>query len=359
VNAKAKAIFFVLAFCFEALSPHGIAAEKDGAPPGMVWIPGGEFVMGTDDLRSMANERPAHRVRVDGFWMDEHVVTNAEFSAFVKATGYVSVAERKVDWEELKKQVAPGTSKPPDEELEPGSLVFVGTRGPVDLRNMSAWWRWTHGASWQHPDGPDSSIKEKDLYPVVQVSWEDAVAYAKWAGKRLPTEAEWEFAARGGGQSTRYYWGDEFTPNGKFMANTWTGKFPYENTKEDGFTGLAPVKSFPPNGYGLYDMAGNVWQWTSDFYRADAHALSVKQMADAEEACCLNPTGPVASFNPTREVNNAVERVTKGGSFLCNADYCESYRPPARRGMPPDTGTSHVGFRCVQSAQTAKDKAAP
>jgi sulfatase modifying factor 1 len=335
---------FFMALAFSAL------AWAD-APPGMVWVPAGQFTMGTDDAKSMPNERPAHPVKLDGFWIDATDVTNSQFGKFVAATGYQTTAEKPIDWEEMKKQVAPGTPKPRDEMLQPGSLVFTPPDHAVDLNNMGNWWTWTLGASWKHPQGPASTIDGKENYPVVQVSWDDAVAYTKWAGKRLPTEAEWEYAARGGAKTnTRYYWGDEFKPNGKFMCNTFTGDFPYRNTAEDGFAGTSPVKSFPPNGYGLYDMAGNVWQWTSDFYRADAHVLSLDELAKSGASCCVNPTGPAASFNPTREVVDSVERVTKGGSFLCNPSYCESYRPTARRGTPPDTGTEHIGFRCVQAA---------
>jgi formylglycine-generating enzyme required for sulfatase activity len=220
---------------------------------------------------------------------------------------------------------------------------------------MANWWTWTSGVSWKHPQGPGSTIKGKDDLPVIQVSWDDAAAYAKWAGKRLPTEAEWEFASRGGATTnTRYWWGDQFVPTsgphaGKYMANTYTGEFPVRDTGADGFDRTAPVRSFPANGYGLYDMAGNVWNWTADLYRADAHAISQQELTAAGTACCMNPTGPTDCFNPTRPVSNTVERVVKGGSFLCNASYCESYRPTARRGMPPDTGTEHIGFRCVLS----------
>lgn len=315
-------------------------------PDGMVWIPGGEFTMGTDDVNSMPNEQPAHRVRLDGFWMDTTAVTNEQFRAFVKATGYLTTAERPVDWEELKNQVPPGTPKPADEMLKPGSLVFTPPDQPVDLRDMSGWWTWTIGANWQHPQGPASSIDDKDEFPVCQVGWDDAVAYAKWAGKRLPTEAEWEFAAHGNATAnTRYGWGDEFRPGGKFMANTFTGVFPHKNTAEDGFARAAPVNSFPPNGYGLYDMGGNVWNWTADLYRADTHATA------KSEGVCYNPAGPQTSMDPVREVPTCVERVIKGGSFLCHPSYCESYRPTARRGTPPDTGSEHVGFRCVLSKE--------
>lgn len=312
-------------------------------PSGMVWIPPGTFTMGTDDLRSMSNERPAHKVHVDGFWMDEHDITNADFQKFVEATGYVTTAERKPDWEELKKQLPPETPKPKDDLLVPGSLVFTPPSQPVPLDNMANWWTWTPGASWRHPEGPKSDLKGRANYPVVQVSWDDALAYAKWAGKRLPTEAEWEYAARGGLEGKRYSWGDEFRPNGRFMANTFQGHFPDKQDPEDGFAGTSPVKSFPPNGYGLYDMGGNVWQWTSDWYRSDTFAEDA-----AKGGVCGNPTGPTDSFDPLDPY--APKRVIKGGSFLCNPSYCESYRPSARRGTPPDTGSSHVGFRLAKSS---------
>ena len=337
----------VLAFTL-ALSLAHVCCEQQKKPaspppPGMVWIPTGEFAMGTDEIRSMPNEQPSHRVKVSGFWIDEHDVTNAEFRKFVEATGYLTTAERPVDWREMKKQLPPGTPKPPEEKLKPGSLVFTPPDHAVDLSDMSNWWTWTNGADWRHPQGPGSSIDGKDDLPVVQIAWDDAAAYAKWAGKRLPTEAEWEYAARGGAATqTRYAWGNDFKKEGKFMANTFTGQFPFRNTGEDGFTGLSPVKSFPPNGYGLYDMGGNAWNWCSDFYSDDAHA----RLAEVGGVCC-DPKGPEAS----RSVHNphSVEHVTKGGSFLCNPDYCESYRPTARRGTPSDTGSEHVTFRCAKS----------
>lgn len=320
-------------------TPNGGAV----APPGMKWIPGGEFSMGTDDPESMPNERPARTVKITGFWMDEHSVTNAQFRAFIKATGYVTTAEQAVDWNVLKQQLPPDAPKPPDDMLVPGSLVFTPPDHAVDLRDMSAWWSWTPGASWKHPQGPASTIDGRDDYPVVQVSWDDAVAYAKWAGKRLPTEAEWEYAARGGtAKNSRYYWGDSFKLNGKFMANTFTGDFPYRNTAEDGYAGASPVRAFPRNGYGLYDMAGNVWNWCSDFYAANVH-----QQAKSHGVSC-DPAGPAETFSPHNP--RAVEHVIKGGSFLCNPSYCESYRPSARRGTPYDTGSEHIGFRCVKDA---------
>jgi formylglycine-generating enzyme len=316
------------------------------APAGTVWIPEGTFLMGTNDKESFPNERPAHLVQVRGFWMDEHDVTNSEFSKFVEATGYVTTAERKIDWEELKKEIPPGTPKPDDSALAAGALVFTPTTGPVPLNDLSAWWRWVHGANWRHPEGPESSIQGRENHPVVQVSWHDAVAYVHWAGKRLPTEAEWEFAARGGLESKRYVWGDEFKPGGKYMANTWQGLFPVTNTSEDGFVGTSPVCSFPPNGYGLYDMAGNVWQWCSDWYRVDTNIEA------ASKNVCRDPRGPTESYDPGDPY--APKRVVKGGSFLCNPSYCESYRPSARRGTPPDTGSSHTGFRCVISGDNTE-----
>jgi formylglycine-generating enzyme required for sulfatase activity len=354
LHAVTAAGAYLVFSCLGLPAIEAQAATQDGAesqnhetaaPPGMVWIPGGEFAMGTDDLRSLPNERPAHRVRVEGFWIDEHDVTNAEFAKFVEATGYITTAEKKPDWEELKKQLPPGTPKPDDSVLVAGSLVFTPTARPVPLDDLSAWWRWVPGACWRHPEGPGSNVVGRESHPVVQVCWDDAVAYAKWAGKRLPTEAEWEFAARGGLEGKRYAWGDEFRPSGKYMANTWQGLFPVTNSAEDGFVGTSPVKSFPPNGYGLYDMAGNVWQWCSDWYRVDAFTRAVTELAN--KSVCRDSGGPTESWDPADP--NAPKRVVKGGSFLCSPSYCESYRPSARRGTPPDTGSSHTGFRCVVS----------
>ena len=312
----------------------------------MRWIPPGEFTMGTDNPNSMSNERPAHKVKLDGFWMDETTVTNVQFALFVKGTGYVTTAEQKPNWEELKKQVPHGTPKPDEKDLVPGSLVYTPPDHPVSLDDMANWWRWVPGASWRHPVGPGSDIKGRDNEPAVQVSWDDAVAYAKWAGKRLPTEAEWEYASRGGLEGKRFVWGDEFRPGGKYMANTFQGHFPDVSTPEDGYARRSPVKSFPANGYGLYDMAGNVWQWTSDWYRVDYFAEL------AHRGVAKDPKGPSSSLDPNDPY--APKRVVKGGSFLCNVSYCESYRPSARRGTPPDTGSEHVGFRCAKSGPAAK-----
>jgi formylglycine-generating enzyme len=305
-------------------------------PDGMVWVPGGEFVMGSGG--GPRNEQPPHRVRVDGFWMDAHEVTNAEFRRFVEATGYVTTAEKPVDWEEMRKQLPAGTPKPAAERLVPGSMVFTPTAGPVALTDSRQWWRWVAGADWRHPEGPASSPDGREDHPVVHVSWDDAVAYAAWAGKRLPTEAEWEFAARGGLPGKKFTWGDDPPAEDSRLANVWQGNFPYENGKLDGYDRTAPVKSYPANGYGLYDMAGNVWEWCSDWYRADAYARRSEVVA--------NPAGPAESWDPT---GPEPRRVTRGGSFLCHVAYCESYRPGARRGTPADTGMSHIGFRCIRS----------
>jgi sulfatase modifying factor 1 len=299
------------------------AIDTIASTAGMRWIPAGEFTMGTDDSHGMANERPARRVRVDEFWIDDHPVTNDEFRRFVDATGFVTIAEKTPDWDEIRKQLPPGTPKPDARVLVPGSAVFVPPSGPVPLDDVSAWWQWTPGASWRHPEGPGSRIDDRSAHPVVHVSWDDAAAYAQWAGKRLPTEAEWEYAARGGLESKRFSWGDDAPAWDRPMANIFQGNFPHRATADDGFVRTSPVKSFPANGYGLYDMAGNVWQWTADHYRG----------GDDGSAVAL--------------------RVIKGGSFLCHESYCESYRPSARRGAPPDTGSSHVGFRLVVSGTLA------
>ena len=318
-------------------------APSGSAPDGMVWIPGGEFSMGAaDPVGSDANEvgmqattdsRPIHRVYVDGFWMDTTEVTNAQFAVFVKATGYVTVAERKPRAEDF-----PGAAP---ENLVAGSVVFAPPDHPVPLTDHFQWWTWVRGASWRHPLGPDSNITGKDDYPVVHVAYEDAEAYAKWAGKRLPTEAEWEFAARGRLAGKPYVWGDELRPQGKWMANTHQGHFPDRDAGDDGYSGLTAVAKFPPNGYGLYDMAGNAWQWTTDWYRADYYA----QLA-ATGGVAHNPRGPDASFDPSEP--GQPKKVHRGGSFLCTDQYCSRYIVGTRGKGEVSTGTNHLSFRCVK-----------
>jgi formylglycine-generating enzyme len=311
------------------------------SPTGMVWIPGGEFSMGADGTvngasccspGTIADTLPIHRVSVDGFWMDATEVTNAQFAKFVEATDYVTVAEIAPTKEEF--------PTAPPENLVAGSVVFTPTRGPVPLDDHYRWWTYAHGANWRHPTGPQSDLKGKENYPVVQIAYRDALAYAQWAGKRLPTEAEWEFADRGGLPRTLYAWGDEFKPGGKFMANTYQGQFPVKDTGEDGFAGIGPVKSFSPNGYGLYDMAGNVWEWCSDWYRADAYSQA------ASAAVTSNPSGPADSADPAEP--GVAKRVMRGGSFLCSDQYCTRYMAGTRGKGEPNTGTNHLGFRCVK-----------
>jgi sulfatase modifying factor 1 len=314
--------------------------QATAAPQDMVWIPGGEFLMGTDDANASPDEKPAHRVRIDGFWMDKTEVTNAQFRTFVEATGYVTTAERTPNWDELKKQLPPGTPKPSPEKLVPASLVFRLTTGPIPLDDISQWWEWTPSADWRHPEGPESDLQDREDHPVVHVSWDDVIAYAAWAGKRLPTEAEWEFAARGGLTSKAYVWGDETPTDTIIHANLWQGSFPNRNTAQDGYVRTAPVGSFKANGFGLHDMAGNVWEWCSDWYHRELYQSRSGHVTE-------NPTGPPVSVDPRRPYSP--QRSQRGGSFLCNDSYCSRYRPSARHGSTPDTGMSHVGFRCVMS----------
>ena len=300
----------------------------------MIWIADGTYRMGSD--RHYPEEAPVHTVRVSGFWMDATPVTNAQFRKFVVATGYITLAEHAPDPKDY-----PGAQP---EMIKAGSLVFVAPKHPVDLSNWANWWTFKFGANWRHPYGPRSSIAGLDDYPVVHVAYEDAVAYASWAGKELATEAQWELAARGGFEDADYAWGDEFTPAGKHMANTWQGAFPNRNAAEDGFIRTSPVNTYPPNGYGLYDMIGNVWEWTSDWY-ADRHA------ADAVKPCCIpfNPRGGAqhGSYDPCQPAIKIPRKVLKGGSHLCAPNYCRRYRPAARHAQPVDTSTCHIGFRCV------------
>jgi formylglycine-generating enzyme len=321
------------------------------APEGMVWIPGGIFEQGAvpQDKMAMSHEKPRHSVRVDGFFMDVTEVTNAEFSRFIEETGYITVAERTVDWEEMKKQLPEGTLKPHDSILQPGSLVFKKTKSSVpNLYDFSQWWEWTNGANWKHPNGQDSSIESKENYPVVHVSFEDAQAYCKWAGRRLPTEAEWEYAARGGTNNTIYFWGDDISQLSQ-KANSWEGEFPVINTKEDGYERRAPVKSYPPNDFGLYDMSGNVWEWTSDWYNTNYYS----ELA-LSNTPIVNPLGAEKAFNPNNPYLQ--EKVIKGGSFLCSASYCASYRVSSRMATSTDSSLEHLGFRTVATAEMFIEK---
>jgi formylglycine-generating enzyme len=298
--------------------------------------------MGCDDY---PDAQPRHQVTVDGFWMDTTELTNAQFRRFVEDTGYVTVAEQTPDLAEIIKQQPKGTPPPSRESLVPGSSVFVPPTGPVDLNEHLQWWRWVPGASWRHPEGPGSDLRGRDNHPAVHVAYGDALAFCAWRSKkegqgrlyRLPTEAEWELAARGGLDRKTFVWGDELNPQGKWMANTWQGDFPSRNTRGDGFLGTAPVGSFPANGFGLHDMAGNVWEWCADWYRPDYYLHSPSR----------NPQGPESSFDPAEPT--VPKRVQRGGSYLCSDDYCKRYVPGARGKGEPDSPTNHIGFRCVRS----------
>ena len=305
------------------------------APPGMVWIPPGAFDMGSDD-RMFPDAQPVHRVAVDGFWMDVTEVTNAAFAAFVKDTAYVTSAERAPTRDEF--------PDAPPELLVPGSIIFTAPTAPVPLNNPLQWWRFVPGTSWRQPDGPGSTIADRMDHPVVHVTYDDARAYATWAGRRLPTEAEWERAARGGLQRRTFVWGDDEHPDGAHMANIHQGHFPHHNAAEDGYVATAPVMAFPANGYGLYGMSGNVWEWTTDWYRPDTYA---QRVAAAAGRTVRNPQGPSSSFDPSEP--GIPKRVQKGGSFLCTDQYCGRYRPGGRGKGEPGSSSNHVGFRTVVS----------
>lgn len=317
--------------------------ENIETPKGMVWIPGGTFLQGAlpEDSMAMSHERPAHSVAVDGFFMDIHEVTNKQFARFVQETGYKTIAERAIDWDEMKKQLPEGTAKPPDSIMQPGSLVFKKSKLPIaNLNDFSQWWEWTIGANWKYPKGPESSIIGKETLPVVHIAYEDAEAYCKWAGRRLPTEAEWEYAARSNQKDALYSWGTDATLLSQ-MANTWNGDFPIQNNSSDGFENKAPVMSYPPNSFGLYDMAGNVWEWTQDWYNSNYY----KEIS--QNVLSLNPKGAATAFNAGNPY--AIEKIIKGGSFLCNASYCASYRITSRMATSTDSSLEHVGFRTVAS----------
>lgn len=311
----------------------------DTSKSNMVLIPAGAYMMGYNGKLARADEQPVHPVEVSSFWMDEHEVTNSQYQTFVDATGYRTLAEVAPDWEEIKKQVAPGTPKPPDSILVAGSMVFRPTDGPVDLDHFFLWWAWQPGANRLHPEGPGSNINGKEDHPVVHVCWFDAAAYCKWRGGRLPTEAEWEWAARGGLDNKIYPWGDQAVNEGAMKANAWQGDFPYNNTAADGYPTTAPVGSFAPNGYGLFDMGGNVWEWCFDKYDQNYYTKA------AAMGTLTDPMGPDRSYS-ARDPYTPV-RVQRGGSYLCNSVYCASYRVSARMPGAPDTGMPHVGFRCI------------
>jgi formylglycine-generating enzyme required for sulfatase activity len=315
--------------------------SQPAVPEGMVWIPGGEFSMGANDaadmnevsMKATEDARPIHRVYVDGFFMDKTDVTNEQFARFVKATGYVTIAERTPRTQDF--------PEAPKENLVAGSVMFSPPDHPVLLNNHFQWWNYVPGANWRHPLGPNSNLKGKEKYPVVHIAYADAEAYAQWAGERLPTEAEWEFAARGGLTGKPFVWGDSFRPGGRWMANTYQGHFPNQDTGDDGYVGVAPVAQYAPNGYGLYDMAGNVWQWTSDWYRPDYYA-QLAAMGDIAR----NPHGPNSSFDPSEP--DQLKKVQRGGSFLCTDQYCSRYVTGTRGKGEVSTGTNHLGFRCVK-----------
>lgn len=333
-------IFVINAFlssCF--LSVQKKSRDKFRSMEGMVLIPSGEFLMGGKSGQADIDEFPRHKVKLTEFYLDVTEVTNKQFHEFVEATGYITVAEREVDWVALKKQLPPEVSKPADSLLSPGSLVFNSSK-KVSFSDPLSWWQWTMGANWKQPEGPGSHIKDRMDHPVVHICWEDANEYAKWAGKRLPTEAEWEWAAMGGDNDTVYPWGNKPIGEATGLANFWQGFFPYENLQQDGFPGTAPVKSYPPNKYGLYDMAGNVWEWCSDKYHARAYGQYNNQIV-------TNPKGPSVSFDPLEP--HAQKYVMRGGSFLCNESYCSGYRVSRRMKSSGDSGFNHTGFRCAKS----------
>ncbi|WP_372648010.1 formylglycine-generating enzyme family protein [Draconibacterium sp.] len=312
---------------------------RSAGTQGMVFIKGGIFEMGADNDQARPDEYPKHPVKVNGFWMDEHEVTNAQFKKFVDETGYITEAEKDIDWEVMKTQVPPGTARPPAEMLKAGSMVFTPPSQAVPLNDISQWWSWVVGANWKHPEGPESTIFGRENHPVVHICWNDAVAYCKWAGKRLPTEAEWEFAARGGLENNIYPWGNEHIEDGSPKANSWNGHFPNINTQRDGHFATAPVKSYEPNFYGLYDMAGNVWEWTADWY----DQVYYKSLPTDE--ITVDPKGPEKSNDARNPYDK--RKTIRGGSFLCNDSYCSSYRVAARMPGEINTGISHTGFRCV------------
>lgn len=314
--------------------------EKPKLPEGMVFIESGSFQMGGKSEQAYQDEFPRHEVSVSAFFMDATEVTNTQFAQFVENTDYKTIAELDVDWEEMKSQLPAGTPKPPDSVLQAGSLVFKQMDGPVDLNDYTQWWEWVIGANWRFPEGRGSTIENRMNHPVVHIAFEDAIAYAKWAKKRLPTEAEWEWASMGGNEDAKYPWGNESAENASDKANFWQGKFPYQNYQLDGFLSTSPVKSFPPNGYGLFDMGGNVWEWCQDRYDVNAYEDY------AQKGKTSDPKGSGQYFDPREPYSP--KHIVRGGSFLCNDDYCSGYRVARRMSSSKDSGLNHTGFRCVR-----------
>lgn len=341
ISIKTVSLFIFCFVVFQLSCKEESSSSKIEKKEGMVLIPSGTLNMGGDNDQADANEFPKHKVEINSFWMDEHEVTNTQFKKFTDATKYITIAERPVIWDEIKTALPPGTPKPADSLLQPGALVFQELTEQVPLNDPSRWWRWTIGANWKHPEGPDSNLENTMNHPVVHISWEDAMAYAKWANKRLPSEAEWEWAARGGKENTIYSWGNEDVNEGKPKANFWQGAFPYKNIMSDGYLSTAPVKSFDPNGYELYDMSGNVWEWCSDWLDMEFYKKS--------NAIKSNTKGPSVGYNPYNPYQQ--EKVIRGGSFLCNDGYCSGYRNARRMGSSTDTGLNHTGFRCVKDVK--------
>ncbi|MEM9895230.1 MAG: formylglycine-generating enzyme family protein [Bacteroidota bacterium] len=333
------ALFIVLFSCGRA-TPDEKEPVSDEVPANMVLIEGGAYRMGGRSEQAYQDEFPRHEVEISPFYMDKYEVTNRDFVQFVESTGYITVAEKDISWEEIVDQLPAGTPKPADSLLQAGSLIFQQTKEPVDLADYSQWWKWTIGANWRNPTGSGCSIEELLDHPVVHIAWEDAVAYAEWAGKRLPTEAEWEWAASGGNDSQKYPWGDTSVEAAVSLANFWQGTFPAINLESDGFFGTAPVGSFPPNTFGLYDMAGNVWEWCQDKYDFNHYDSQLK------EGKSTNPKGSKRYYDPREPYSS--KHVIRGGSFLCNDSYCSGYRVSRRMSSTKDSGFNHTGFRCVK-----------